>query len=421
MGAPRDSVNTPVKSVLFSTGAELVGRSVNLLIPFAVLALHASDAATDQFFLYFAISFFFQGTVYNALVTSSISIAVRGHGAPIKPGFVYFLWVMTALAVVSVFCGHRLAGSGNVILIALSVAIMTFATLYSAPTVAAYYSEHRFVLPGILWGLRVVPLIVYAIFSTGSDELPKLLAGIAVADTIRSQLLVRFRPNTRAPTNVDSGEGGHPRAVTHMVLASVIAGLTPLLVRWIAASGNEGSLSTFEAADRLFGAVASLSMIGVGNVASVHVSRLLQRSDQPPSLTRIVRFSCLWSCLWLFAGIMVWLLLPLFAGLIGGEAEALLSLQVRDNYLILALGIPAFVFTGMQARCLVAIDRGRELISLATIGVGVSSLGAAILAPVMGTLGLTIAMTLGQYVVSAMMFHRLSRALKALYPVRDVR
>lgn len=58
MGKISFSINYRFKKILEATLGQLIGRSINFLIPFVLLNLYVPSKTTDGFFLAFSIAFF---------------------------------------------------------------------------------------------------------------------------------------------------------------------------------------------------------------------------------------------------------------------------------------------------------------------------------------------------------------------------
>ncbi len=402
MGASSRIVFRATRRVALSTAGEVIGRSVNLLIPFALLAIHSANDFTDSFFLAVAIAFFFQGTlanvVINALVPQFVNPGdkldlVRYSGwasiAAVVSGIVAFIFATQPLSV------------GSALVAAVSVSVIAGVGLLAAPAVATLIVEHRYGAPGITWGFRLIPLALYLYWQPMSPELHMLLAGIAVSDSVRSILLIRLS-NARLTFDRNAPQLEFPQAALYLILASAIAGLNPLLVRLIANSGGSGNVSVFEAADRLFNAILSLATIGLGNVVLVYLSRLAGTQDEHRGWRWIWWATLSWSLLWMTISILVWKFFPIGSLLLPNQNESISEI-VRYTFAALAVGIPGFVMTLIYSRRLLTLNRTAALVPIAAAGLACTASVGIALSPSYGTVGTALALSISHYLVALLM------------------
>jgi len=397
-----------------SSAGEVVGRAVNVMLPFALFAVHGIGTDTDRFFLALAVGFFVQGTLANAVASGLVpelvddreprslaAFVAAAGGAGASAGI--FAVALVGISPVS------LAGAVT----AVAIAVLGSAGLIAAPAVAVLNAEHRYGAPGLTWSLRIVPIALYLLWQPGFPLLHWLLAGLAAADAARGFILLRL-----AGPRLHFGRGRRlhfPRTALHLMLGSAIAGLVPLALRSIAAAGASGSVSQFEAAERVYGAVASLATIGVGNVALVYLARLRGTSDETAGWRMILQASLLWSMLWLTACVALWAAFPLVAPWLRlPDANGLAD--VRNTFLALAFGMPGFIITGMFGRRMLTAGLAARFVPVTSAGVTFAIGSGWLLFPVLGSVGLGVAVAGSQYVVSSLMYVALQRRERRAHP-----
>lgn len=404
MGASRKIIQRAARRVSRSSAGEIVGRAINLVLPFALLAIHSIDALMDSFFLAMAIAFFAQGTLGNALVSALIPEFVDCTGKRNIRRFLLLaaLTGLIAACLAAVFASAPLS-TGATLLGALAVFLMATAGISAAPAAAALNAQDRYAAPGAAWSLRSVPIVLYVLWHPEEPAFHILIAGIALADAGRAVILHRLaRDSITLRRNAPALD--LPRSALHLIAASSIAGLAPLLARWIASFGETGDITVFEAADRLYGAIASLATIGIGNVILVYMARL-DTSPEPRKHWRLILiFTAAWSVLWLVACLLVWLAYPHASGSLGIPSGTA-GTEIRQTFLALSLGMPGLIMTMTLGRRMLTLGLSRPLIPLALTGLAFTGIGGAFAFGHLGTPGLGLALSASQIIVASMMLH----------------
>ena len=391
-----------------SSSGEVVGRAVNILVPFALLAIHRAGASTDAFFLAAAVAFFVHGTLANVVVSALVPEFVHAGGG--RRGIRQFAcraFLVGALAgiVTAVVVGPNPSYAGTAIA-ALAVTLMAATGLVAAAAAAMFYSQHRYFVPGVTWALRLVPLAVYVWWRPPADALYWLLAGFGLADLARTAILLAC-----ARSRLCLGRGWPPlripKSASPLMLGTLIIGLIPLWVRWVAGHGAEGDLSIFEAADRLYGAVASLATIGMGNVVLVYLTRVEPAQEGERAWRWVLVASGAWSLLWLGVGVLLWKYFVLGPILLPHQGETV-AIVVNDTFLVLVLGMPGFIMTIVLSRRLLAVDRARDLVPISVVSLIGTGIGAWLLYGPYGTIGIAAAISATQYLIASLMFRALA-------------
>jgi len=414
MGSSRKIVQRVTLRVGISSLGEICGRAVNLLLPFAVIAVHGTNLLTDNFFLAMAVAFFIQGTLANVTITALVPEFIKNGEK--RSLHMFLRWPIIAGALAALVAGllttESLSASASIICIA-SVTVMAISGLTAAPAVAALNADHRYGMPGFVWGLRIIPVAIYLLWSPDTSNLHWLLAGLAVADTARLGILLCLaRKWLSLHTNFTPLI--FPQTAQHLILASATVGLTPLAARWIASFGDAGTVSLFEAADRIYAAVASLATIGVGNVTLVYLARLNGTDQERKGWRLILWVSMAWSLLWLIIGILLWAAFPLVS-IWTQPSMGIAANTVRHTFLALVLGIPAFIMTGIFSRRLITLGLSQSLIFMSFVGFLFSLIGGALFFSILGVPGIAVALSCTQYLVAWMMLHTLVKKSRHAY------
>ena len=403
MNSKKTIIIRALKRVGVASIGEVIGRSANLALPFIVLSHYAADRQTDTFFFALAIGFFSFGTITNASVNALITDFVRDE-KPRNP--LIYLQVCLAISavtgVVAFAASNQPWPAPTSIIVGVSICIMALSGLAAAPAIAALNAGHRYVAPGITWGLRIFPLLIFWIYSPrGTSGLIELLVGLSIADALRSIVLMRMARSRLSVTT--SHHIRFPRATLYLVSSGMIVGLNPLISRWIADKGPHGSLSLFDMADRLYSTTASLATIGMGSVVMVYLARLQSSENAAAQWRMTLKASIAWSILWFLVGLSIWMIFPQLHILLREQAAFALS-DIRQTYLGLVFGIPAFVMTITFARRLLAIGASEKLLLVSLINVLCNTTIGITLYQIIGTKGLGYAFTIAQYASAITMY-----------------
>ena len=403
----RAKVSRAVWRAGVAASGDLLGRAVNLSLPFILLSTGAQLGQLDAFFLALAVAFFAQGTLANAIALALLPTLVAGTG---DRGLQIFAAVGVAAGAVTAVTFAILSDTHDgleLIIQVTAVSLMAASGIVAAPAVAALHSDHRYLLPGLTWGLRLAPILLHVLSHEEPRSLTLLLAAIAIADVIRTGILVRYAGRSFALTG--STPLTVPRSALYLVLGSAIAGLTPLVARWAASTGGTGALTYFEVADRLYSAIAALATLGVGNVTAVYLARLQGTREDRWGWNWILKASAAWSMLWILFSFALATVLPTALSHISPAGQVDVDV-VRHTFLALAIGLPAIILSNVMGRRLLMRGHSATLMWIAILGL----VSAAILAPIWevqhGTAGVGAAVSVVQYLAVAVMAFKLIRS-----------
>lgn len=413
MGSSKGIIGRASQRIVLSSAGEVVGRAVNLLLPFALFSIHSVSATTDIFFLIMAVAFFAQGTLTNAIINALVPELIKNK--EIQNIRVFLVWTIIASLLAGLVAALLISEQPwvHVALSSGAVVLMASTSLAAAPAVAVLYANHRYGIPGLTWGLRIIPVALYIFLRPTEPALHWLLTGLALADTGRMIILV-FLTRGHYCLQTHSKSLQLPLSAHHLILASVIAGFTPLIVRWIASIGDDGGVSIFEAADRLYAAIASLSTIGVGNVTLVYLARLTNTPEEERGWQLIWKISLAWSFLWLILGFFLWFIFPSLTTWVEVQTKDVL-IEIRHTFLTLTLGLPGFIMTNVLSRRILTLGYSHTLVKMALIGLASNCVAGTLLFNSMGTMGIGLALSINQYIIVAMMAHQLSAHRSSSY------
>lgn len=410
MSLKRSMVQRAAIRVGISSMGEISGRAVNILLPFLVITIHGTNVFTDKFFLAMACAFFVQGTLANVCITALVPEFTKSG---VKRNLIkYLLLAIVAggvAAIVSASLIYKPLSIAATTISSISIALIAISGLIAAPATAALNAQHIYAMPGLTWGLRILPVFVYMAIWPQTPLLHWLLVGIAGADFVRMFILLWFA--RKWLTFWEKCESiFFPKAAQYLIFASAIAGITPLATRWIASTGHAGTVSLFEAAERIYSLIASLATIGVGNVTLVYLARINGTTDELSGWRMIVRTSVIWSLLWLFIGLLLWALFPVLGSWVHLPPETSVPI-VRNSILAFVLGLPGFILIGTLSRRIVTMGLSHEFIFITVVGVLFSLIGSIILFPIFDIVGIASILSCNQYLVALLMSYKLSRYL----------
>jgi peptidoglycan biosynthesis protein MviN/MurJ (putative lipid II flippase) len=402
MGPSRAVTVRALRRVGVSSSGEIIGRAVNIALPFVILGVHSVDLLTDLFYLALAIAFFVQGTLSNSVASIQVTELTKDDLPRSLRSFLAWGALAGLLAGVAafwvVFSGLEL---GTAMVATASVTVAAAFGLLSAPAVAVLHAEHRYLMPGLTWAFRIVPLMAYVAWAPDTPALHWLLAGIALSDVVRAAVLL-WLARGRLTLSETVPPLGFPVDAVYLLAGSSVAGLTPLAARWLASLGDPGSVSIFEAADRMYMALASLATIGIGNVILVYLARVRGTLDEHQAWRWVLRSAVLWSVLWLAIALTAGLGFPVFGWILPQQGHETVS-DIRNTFVTLSLGIPAFVVGIVLSRRILTLGLARRLLPMAVAGLGITIfVGWLLLGPV-GITGIALGVVVGQYLVLALM------------------
>ncbi len=403
MGAPDLSVKRLIAGTAAATAANVVGRTVNVAFPLVILAQYAPDQHTDGFFLTLALSFFFSGSLANALTDATVPVVVQTHGVPTLRFRAAWAALCAAAFLVAWSLALALAPAGRPTL-ALGGALMVTAGVLSAFPSATLYAHHRYLAPGLLWLARLPAFLALPLLPDGSEQLGWFAVCVGLADVLRLEVLRRMARRL-PPSSAESkatpmlGFGKHYLSI---VLSSALAGLNPIVDRWIASLSGPGDISVLDLAERFFGIVGSLATVGFATVALVHLSTP-SRGRPGTTWWQTVRITILWGVAWTTVGLVfgVVALPPLCSQWLALSPPQQAALEATyTNY---TYGILPLLLGILAVRQLYSEGQARRVPPIAVVSLLLNALLSYGLFRLLGVSGIALATTLVYCVTAALL------------------
>ena len=384
-----------IRTVSTATAANLIGRAANVLIALSVITLCGADARTDLFFFIMAIAFFFFGVLANAITTAVTPLLIAGRLVLTSKNIrlsaasgALVLWVTSWFWSVLVSDLHPAYVA--------AIGLMTGAGIGNGFTTGVHYAADSFLLPGISWSLRLLPLVLLMACGSLGDRLAWLALGVGVMDWLRFVLLSRSpRPREANHTRHKINKLINAFPVFGKVMAaSVIMGLNPIIDRIIARLSGAGAVSVLEAGERIYMMLASVSTIGMMSVLLTRLSREAAGNELEANWPKTLRMTTLWSGFWMIFGIVAgyWVLdwwLDAFTPLSAKDARA-----AQWVYWYYLTGLPAFVWGLTYVKRLQALQKWWVMVGTSTLAVVLNIPFSLTLRRWLGIPGIALATTL---------------------------
>jgi putative peptidoglycan lipid II flippase len=387
----------------------LVAQVPAFFAPAVIAATFGATAATDTFFLAFAVASFIVNSV-NGAAQAAVPFLVRQDPRLLRRG----TWLGVAIAVglllaALVAVGPALARWSGLdaaqrrgvatLLVALGpfVVLSTVSAMWGAATNA----RRDYLVAAWAQGARAVAVVGLVLAVGRSLEVWGLVLAFVGAELVRALMLSAklhgSAPPVPSPRPVeDDGPGARTlaRSLMAQVAGSALLGAVPIIDRAMASSLGPGSVSVLEYAERIWQVPLSLAMTGFTVVSLTEWSR----GAQPGSSGRLVRQQAaaiarvffVWSLPFCLA--FVFFRQPVTRMLFGHGAFPDAELpRLAATLAALVLGVPVYLFGLVYSRLFLVAKRSDVLLGVAAIGVvskialnavflvywGVAGLGAA--------------------------------------------
>lgn len=384
-----------LKAIGRATLGNALGRSANVLIPLAVISVCGVDRFTDQFFFTLAVAFFFYGTTANAVAETTVPLLLAGklslsRGVVVKTGL--------GLGCLVLLCalGWRILFGQWPLLYAAALALMSGAGLLNGLATGVRHAQEAYLLPGLLWLVRLLPLAVFLITDAAGPRLVWLALGLGAADWIRGLILIHG-PVFTSPEKDQPASGAIRAAIRSYVTvltASVIMGLNPIVDRVIAQRIGSGAVSILETGERFYSILGSLATMGLMTVMLTRLSRQPHPDESRQKPTGMAKVLVGWSACWLLLGVAagLWGLDLWLAG--ATPLSASQSASVKSVYWYYLAGLPAFILGAGYVKRLQARAHFQVLVFTSILAVGLNIPASLFLAGLMGVPGVALATTL---------------------------
>lgn len=408
-----------VTSVAPSTIANLVGRAANVLVPLTVVGLYGANPHTDQFFFILALSYYFYGTLSYAAIEPSVPIIISSNQALSSIGIVG-IGLFSALVLFSISWFWLFLTPGMNSGYAFGFALMSGAGLANGFATGILNARERFMMPGLSWSLRIIPIVIFVLFNQPAQNLHFLAIGIGIIDWLRLWLLLSHQPDLAIPCQKYSPLlflKNHSSKYLPTAMAMIIMGLNPIIDRFIADFGGPGSISILDTGERLFGIFSVLCTLGMMTVLLTNFSKAVINKTIDKTWSSMMKMVGLWSTAWLaiafligYSALEIWL-----------SKSATLSpdqgLAIQKTYAYYLLGLIPLTFSIVYFKRLQAIQSTWPLAITSIITVLINIPASFVLHQMMGVPGIALATAIIYAAQSAMLIlivHR-PKSIKQLY------
>ncbi len=392
------------RSITVATCAQLAGRLANVAISLLVIAMAGATAQTDEFFFILAVAFYFFGVLANALTQAGVPLIVSGeltmNGIHVTVcGAICAISISAAAFLVNWIC------MPISLPYQLALGLMAGAGIANGLACGAWLAEKRYIMPGLSWALRLMPLGVWRWVDPGGTSLAWLAVGIGLADSLRCLLLLKWRSPIKSRwVRLELPRGGLlAQAYGTVILAALIGGLNPIIDRIIAGFGGPGSVSILETGERVFMMLAGLTTIGMSTALLPILSRDVKDNTLNQNWPEVIKFVAAWNAAWFLAG---WI-----AGAFGlkwwlhsatglSTAQSAAAQWVYWYYLI---GLPFFTLALAYLKRLQALQRWKVMVFTACISVALNIPTSLILLRIMGVAGIALATSLIHMLICAVL------------------
>lgn len=399
-----------IKFAVHSTVAQALGRITNFLIPFVILNNYKPSVFTDSFFFAMSIAFLFWGTISNSITDASIP-TLSQKNTLLKQTQRTMLSIIVALISVLLLIAWGVVKKEMVLSapLLLGVFVSTFSAIISSFVVAVLNVKNQYSLPGILWVLRVIPLLIFWVMKPDVSYLAWLMLGIGIFDLLRAIIL---HLKARLGSVLYVGWKEVFKGYAAVVLSSIVVGVNPIIDRLIAGTGQAGDLSLLELGERFYGIVGSLSTIGIMSVVLVELSGRVKLKNFSRYFHKLLLVFVAWSYVWL---LLVFLLWSPFEDRIFSILK-LTDLQYQVVVLIFFYylsGLPAFIVSLVCVRGILSLGKSNVLTALAFISLCLNAVLSYILNLLLGVSGIALATSIVITVITVAMIILLSNGNNA--------
>jgi peptidoglycan biosynthesis protein MviN/MurJ (putative lipid II flippase) len=378
------------KSIAKSTVAQATGRFANTLIPFVILNTYEPSELTDNFFFVFSLAFIFWGTIPNSITDASIPTLIQDKKIlKEKQRNIFAILVASISVILLSACGIII--DRNILSFPLLVGV--FLSAYSSNIASfnvAYLNVNNiYASPGVLWGLRLIPLLLFWVVSPEIKYLPWLMVGVGAADLSRA-IVINIIANSDYSRMTRIGLNEALKGFSYVAISSIVVGINPVVDRFIAGLGSPGDLSLLELGERLYGVIGSLSTIGIMSVVLVELSGKVSNIKNSHYFERVLLVFSGWSVIWLCLSYIVWSLLEVkvFSYLEMTSSQYQKVILIFFYYLS---GLPAFIVGIVCVRGFLAIGKAQVVAALSVVSVLLNVVLSFALNSIFGVCGIALA------------------------------
>ncbi len=213
-----------------ATLGNAAGSLANVLMPLVIISYCGANRITDNYFLILAIGFYFYGTLANALNEASVPLLITGE-LTLRKRTVLTFGAAAGMAVwAAALIGSAWGGLLNTVY-ATALALMAGAGIANGFAAGLLQARERYALPGISWGLRLIPLGLFILAGPTAERLAWLAVGIGAADWLRCGWMLQsavIADHGQPPANALKLLRRHFGDYAAVVLSMLIVGWNPI-------------------------------------------------------------------------------------------------------------------------------------------------------------------------------------------------
>ncbi len=258
-----------LSDVWLSTIGNLVGRFFNLLLPFFIIGIIGVSETSDFIILCLTVIQICGVTLANSYTDATIA-HIRNNLNLIR----FSSRELCLLIFVSIFPVLMTFLSPDTFQISLGVAVLlfllNFVGLLNGRYAAYVLKNKNFLLPGLLWAYRAIPIFFIFLLSEIENIIEWFLFSLLISDSLR---LIHYKMTlNRYGVYSTISKNSYSNFIFFIMLASYIFGFNPMIDRLIASIQGVGGISVYEIADRIYSVFATIISVGLSTVALVNFS-----------------------------------------------------------------------------------------------------------------------------------------------------
>jgi len=261
-----------VRQTIISTLSQVVGRSVNVAIPFVVVFLYGAGENVDYLFLALSVSFYFYGSLGN-VINDTLSARQLSSGDRLSRFYAIQLSVISLIATILILYVFNMEELYRYWVVAVFAGILSALGLLASLWVPQLVVRRDFHTAGFSWLWRLFAIMVFLpIYDPEFSSVGIFILCIVVGDSFR---LIHLAFVTNLSGHKHGGYLGLPQVLSFLpyVAGTLLQGLNPVVDRLLASMGADGSITILEMADRSFWSIAAVTTIGLQSVLLVDMGR----------------------------------------------------------------------------------------------------------------------------------------------------
>lgn len=403
---------TLFRKTVTATAAQLIGRAINICIPFIAITYYGANNESDFFFFGLTVSFFFYGTICNALNDALASKLITDNKI-ISSKQTALYAIFAALITFTLLTLTYRQPISNPIFASIIFSLIAVVGLATIQWIPRLISRGDFHSPGLVWAWRLVPIALFLSLDGPSNYgIIAFVLCIFVGDLARTTHLsiITNKHSTAKTKELSNHElwGFWP-----YLAGTLLHGLSPIIDRLIASWGETGDLTTLEAADRIFWTLATATTIGLQSVLLVELGARLNNGRLTRQYLHRLQIFVVGLSLIAAGGLYLtsiavnnygdqWIL---------SEMSPQQRTSVSECLLIYTAILPVFVLSTVYARVLITAQKHRLILNSGIISISVNTLASLLCFMLFGLPGIVAGTLISAVVTGAYCYNA---ALKQL-------